>query len=99
MYIELLLEILAAVFAVFGLVALVRLLTDSYLMPRQTVSAVIYDGEYPPEDVGCIVRRLGRRFGGAGQLAVIVKEGSELTPEVEKVLKDNDIDVYYAVKR
>lgn len=98
MLIRVFLEITAAVFAVFGVCSLIRLITETWLTPECLTVTVIYDGEREPEELGCLVNRARKKWyiSANGRVAVLVMPGKCLTPEVEQALSDAGVKVFYA---
>ena len=95
----LLLEIILAVLAAFGAVCLFRMLTDDWLARCDTVTCLIYDGSFEPEELGCMVNQTRRRFCRAGRVSVSVLPGADLGSEVESALRGDGVELFFVVEK
>ncbi|MBQ9080051.1 MAG: hypothetical protein IJY27_03165 [Clostridia bacterium] len=95
MHIVLIFEIIGAVFAAFGMVCLWHFVTDAWRGPEKILTALVYDGSFEAEELGCLVSCSRRRFSSQRRTAVIVTPQARLPDEVAQALKDNNVEIYY----
>lgn len=95
----LLFEVALAALAVFGAVCLLRLLVDDWLRRGDTVTTLLYDGSYDASELGCMLRQTRRGFFRAGRVTLTVLPGAELESEVERAIKNENIEIYYVIQK
>lgn len=96
MFVELLWEILLAIFAVFGICSLIKLVSEAIIAPGKYTVAVICDKDTDPEEIGALVNRARAAWHrrGAGKTVVLVFKGFKIPEETERALLDNNIKIY-----
>ena len=95
MYVVLLLEILGAVLAAFGLVCLWHFATDTCRVPFSMIDAVVYDGSFEQEELGRLVRCAESCSYDSRRTAVLVMGGVSLSEDVARTLEENGVLIYY----
>ena len=99
MYIVLLIEILGAVLAAFGLVCLWHFATDTCRMPFSTLEAVVYDGSFEQEELGRLVRCAESCRYDSRRSVVLVMDGASLSEDVARTLEENGVLIYCITDR
>lgn len=99
MDIEVIFNIVIAVFAVFGVCSLIKLTVETLLLRSNHAIAVTYDSGSDPDEIGIRINRVRAAWHtcGASGIILIVKNGAELPPGFEQTLIESGVSICRAM--
>ncbi len=97
MYIELIAEILLALFAVFGFYAMIRIFVVSRLLPAKTGIAVEIPKGTEPDDVPFLLDRVrdGVFLCACGRMVALVDAEMAADAPLLEALRREDVELYF----
>lgn len=95
MDIEVILQIVVAVFAVFGFCSLIKLILEAIALPDNIALAVICEEESEAGELGVAINRARAAWHtpASRKCVVLLREGVELPPEIREALGECGVDI------
>ena len=95
---EVILQIIVAVFAVFGFCSLIKLTLEAFTFPKNFALAILCDEGtvLDPEEIACDINRARAAWHTPlpCRTVVLLRGGAELPPDVIEALSEKGIEIY-----